>query len=186
MWYFEILDILHKLILTSLLRFFSPGYQLPVGLGVCVLFIVAILLQSPYVRKSYDLLMLAVLTEILLVMLICHVIDSTFAEVGMPPAINLILSVAMIIIVIFTLIIGLLQLCTYARKVHRTMKRRKVTAKGSSFEGPDDRLSLSTSRISLNSSVFKSQSRSGSEKGISPFQTSPRNSSGKSFFNVPK
>jgi Na+-transporting methylmalonyl-CoA/oxaloacetate decarboxylase gamma subunit len=66
MWWFEMADMLHKLVLTSLLAFLPDSAQLPVGLWVVVLYTAAILLLKPYKHKGDDRLHLFVQTEILL------------------------------------------------------------------------------------------------------------------------
>ena len=50
--YFELLDMLNKLFLSSILFFFPMDAQLPIGMVWCILFLGLLLLLQPYVRNS--------------------------------------------------------------------------------------------------------------------------------------
>jgi hypothetical protein len=66
-WFFELLDIAHKLFLSSLLVFFPKDFQIPVGLVVAVGYCVTILLLKPYVRVIDDRLHLLAQCELLVI-----------------------------------------------------------------------------------------------------------------------
>lgn len=53
-WWFEPIDMAHKLVLTSLLTFFPTGYQLPVALTVITIHHCILLSVKPYTRKGDD------------------------------------------------------------------------------------------------------------------------------------
>jgi hypothetical protein len=51
-WWFELIDMAHKLAMTSLLKFVSIAYQMPTGMVVVTIYIIIILLGQPYLRKG--------------------------------------------------------------------------------------------------------------------------------------
>jgi hypothetical protein len=53
-WWFELVDMANKLILTSLLLFLPLDWQMPTGMIVITLYIIAVLLLQPYVRNGDD------------------------------------------------------------------------------------------------------------------------------------
>lgn len=58
-WYFEALDMLYKLIMTSLLVFLNPvTTRLQAGSLLCICFIILILLGRPYKKAKDDALQL--------------------------------------------------------------------------------------------------------------------------------
>jgi len=46
--------MLHKLILTSLLAFFGPDLQLPMGMAVATSYLITIFLVKPYIQREDD------------------------------------------------------------------------------------------------------------------------------------
>jgi hypothetical protein len=53
-WYFELLDMGHKLIITSVLVFFPTNAMMPVGMCVSICYTFIILIKRPYVRRGDD------------------------------------------------------------------------------------------------------------------------------------
>ncbi len=53
-WWWELLDMISKLFLTSLLGFFPAEAQCGVGMAVCGIYLLAILVAAPYVRRIDD------------------------------------------------------------------------------------------------------------------------------------
>ena len=89
-WWWELLDTFHKLIQTSILAFFPLLVQLPVGMGVAILYLMAILLFNPYLRKEDDALAMLCQNLIFLLMLAGYFFQiegsvklSTSEDVGM-------------------------------------------------------------------------------------------------------
>lgn len=72
-WWFEIVDVLHKLSLTSLLIFVPLDYKIATGLGIVLCYLILFLVVRPYIRKGDDRLHGIVLTEILLILLAGYV-----------------------------------------------------------------------------------------------------------------
>jgi hypothetical protein len=65
-WYFELVDMTHNLILTSILGFLSLSLQLPFGMATCVAMLCFILLTAPYFRAGDDFLHLLAQAELFL------------------------------------------------------------------------------------------------------------------------
>jgi len=65
-WYFELVDMTHNLILTSILGFLPLSLQLPFGMATCVAMLCFILLTAPYFRAGDDFLHLLVQAELFL------------------------------------------------------------------------------------------------------------------------
>jgi len=53
-WYFESIDMLHKMLLTTALQFLSIKYQMILGMAIVVLYLIIILLVHPYSYRSHD------------------------------------------------------------------------------------------------------------------------------------
>jgi len=67
-WWFELVDMLHKLFLTSLLDFFPTDAQLPLGMCIAMVYLVTLLRTNPYIRKEDDKLHLLCQIEIMLLL----------------------------------------------------------------------------------------------------------------------
>jgi hypothetical protein len=82
-WWFEFIDMFHKLIQTSLLAFLPKVWQLRGGLAVTVFYMLCILIVRPYLRKGDDRLHLLAQTEIFLFFLSAYIfnLDSEFDPV---------------------------------------------------------------------------------------------------------
>ena len=68
-WWFELVDMMNKLFLTSFLAFFPPETQLPIGFAWCLMYVDVLLLARPYVRKGDDRLHLFAQTIIGIILL---------------------------------------------------------------------------------------------------------------------
>jgi len=68
-WWFEMVDMAHKLFLTCLIAFIPGDYQLPVGMVVAIIYMVILLRLHPYIRPEDDTLQLLAQTEIYLLLL---------------------------------------------------------------------------------------------------------------------
>jgi len=53
-WFFELFDMTHKIILTALIGFLNVDFQLPTGMCVATLYLIIILMRKPYYRRSDD------------------------------------------------------------------------------------------------------------------------------------
>ena len=89
-WWWELADTFHKLIQTSILAFLPLLAQLPFGMGVAIVYLMAILLFNPYLRKEDDALAMLCQNLIFLLMLAGYFFQieenvklSTSEDVGM-------------------------------------------------------------------------------------------------------
>ena len=64
--------MMHKLVLTSVVAFFPPGWELRIGMCVCIGYLCIILLTKPYARKSDDRLQILALVELFVIMLAAY------------------------------------------------------------------------------------------------------------------
>ena len=69
LWWWEILDSINKLFLTSILAFFPNNSQLPLAMGCISLYSMSILVLQPFLSPSDDLLQLLALTELFMLCL---------------------------------------------------------------------------------------------------------------------
>jgi hypothetical protein len=69
MWWFELVDMIHKLTMTSLIAFFPWEWQLPMGTVVLLIYLVFLLHFNPYIRKGDDALHLLAQVELILLMM---------------------------------------------------------------------------------------------------------------------
>jgi hypothetical protein len=127
-WWFELVDMLHKLTMTSLLKFVSISYQMPTGMCVVTIYIIIILLGQPYLRKSDDRLHLFVQIELFLVVLAGFILVST-AEAGLPENTDVLLSAVMIVMTIGVIVLFAFMAVMNIRKMIRTYLRKKQDAK---------------------------------------------------------
>jgi hypothetical protein len=72
MWWFEMLDLGHKLLATSAIAFLPETYQMPAGLCITVAYLLVILIRRPYLRKGDDRLHLVAQSAIVLFLLAGH------------------------------------------------------------------------------------------------------------------
>jgi uncharacterized membrane protein len=72
LWWFEVVDMMNKLFLTSLVAFFPYTAQLPVGMVFSVVYIQVLLALRPYIRSSDDRLHLFAQIEIFLMLMAGH------------------------------------------------------------------------------------------------------------------
>lgn len=83
-WYFELVDMFHKLLLTAGLAFLPRDYQLPVGMVVASLYTCVLLYCKPYIRNEDDVLHLIVQTEIVILIMTGYVVSeqesTTYSE----------------------------------------------------------------------------------------------------------
>ncbi len=75
-WWWEIVDSLHKLFLVAVLAFFPTTVQLPIAMAVVILYMISLLLINPYQDPSDDRLHQIAQTEIYLVILAGYLFES--------------------------------------------------------------------------------------------------------------
>jgi len=75
MWWFEMVDMLHKLLLTGVLAFVPVDAAVPMALVFTICYTIIILVKRPYLRKGDDRLHLLGQTELYLLILSAFVLD---------------------------------------------------------------------------------------------------------------
>lgn len=75
-WWFEIVDMSHKLLLTSVLMFFPSSAQLPVALTILIAHLMVILINAPYTRKGDDRLHQLVQIVLFLMILAAYTLEA--------------------------------------------------------------------------------------------------------------
>jgi hypothetical protein len=96
-WWWEILDTINKLVLTSLLAFAPQDAQLPLGMAIVTCYTFCILYFNPYLRAEDDLLALFSQVEIYLILLAGNVFYNLPIG-GLSTEDDLIMSIALIIL----------------------------------------------------------------------------------------
>lgn len=65
-WWFDLLDMIHKLLLTSFLIFVPTNLQASIGMMIVVTYMIVLLVAHPYLRKGDSVLHLWAQTELFL------------------------------------------------------------------------------------------------------------------------
>jgi len=125
-WYFEMIDMANKLILTSVLPFFPPDAQVPVGLCVVVAYIMILLLKAPYVRYLDFRLHALAQTELFLLLLVGYILQKLGAP-AIGSSVDIWLSVLLIGVVICLFLLVILHALLYLRKLFRLKQRTAQT-----------------------------------------------------------
>eukprot|EP00475_Leptophrys_vorax_P014724 TRINITY_DN20_c0_g1_i2.p1 TRINITY_DN20_c0_g1~~TRINITY_DN20_c0_g1_i2.p1 ORF type:complete len:520 (-),score=151.83 TRINITY_DN20_c0_g1_i2:130-1689(-) len=122
-WWFELIDMTHKLFMTSVLALFPSDIVLQVGLVVLILHAVGIMMMNPYARKGDDRLHLFV-QVILFNMFLCgYVYKKTESTDDFTNKANTVILIFMVIAVV-TYVVA--QVFTVARKLFLIRRRRKA------------------------------------------------------------
>jgi len=102
-WWFELADMIHKLTMTSLLKFFPVDIQMPSGMVAVVIYLWVILMAQPYLRRDDDRLHQFVQVELFLLVCAGYVLYYT-QDTGLDRSTDILLSIILIFITIFLLI----------------------------------------------------------------------------------
>jgi len=127
-WWFEMLDMAHKLFLCAMIGFFSWDWQLPSGMVVITVYTMTILLLKPYLRKGDDRLVLLGQVELYLYLLAGYMFHS---EISLDYTTDTTLSVFLILLTLGFFLFVVIQSYTVLRKMchnwreSRRAKRRK-------------------------------------------------------------
>jgi len=138
MYYFELADMANKLVMTSLVTFLLPDWQLPAAMVFTGCFITLLLIKSPYIRKGDDRLHMFVEIEIFLLLLCGYILQSLNAT-QIDSNINLLISIVLIALTIGVMIMMVLMTFRNIRKMFQKRIREQLQADakatGSSYEG---------------------------------------------------
>eukprot|EP00808_Paulinella_micropora_P032171 g2190.t1 len=125
-WWFELADMCHKLVLTSLVAFFHESFQMSAAMAFSTLYTCTVILGEPYLRKEEDQLHLLVQTE-LLMLLLCGYILTEFKTVTLDFATDVMLSTILILLNILTMSVTL-ALAGYNvyRMIYNRIRKKKL------------------------------------------------------------
>jgi len=123
LWYFELVDMLNKLFLTSLLPFFTADAQAPVGLAWCGAYTIFILLMSPYIRKIDDQLHLVCMIHLMLILLIGWVLQQDPFVVG--SSADIVFSVILLVVLGALFLLLCANLIIFVRRFVRNIQRHQ-------------------------------------------------------------
>eukprot|EP01006_Ploeotia_vitrea_P035745 TRINITY_DN65931_c10_g3_i2.p1 TRINITY_DN65931_c10_g3~~TRINITY_DN65931_c10_g3_i2.p1 ORF type:complete len:506 (+),score=273.25 TRINITY_DN65931_c10_g3_i2:97-1614(+) len=132
LWWFEMVDMLNKLVMVSFIGFFPRAFQLPAAMLISVAYLLTIMLLKPYIRKGDDRLHLFAQTEIFIIMLGAYTLD-LFGELD--DEADVVLSTVLILIILNLLSIFLYQVGTIVRKLYRRAKERLLKGRKKDDEG---------------------------------------------------
>jgi hypothetical protein len=122
-WWFELVDMTHKLFMTSILALFPNTVVLQIGLAVLILHAIGLLLMNPYSRKGDDRLHLFV-QVILFNMLLCgYVYKNAVTTDAATDKANTVILIFMTIAVVAYVLVQIFQV---ARKLYHIRKKRKA------------------------------------------------------------
>jgi hypothetical protein len=134
-WFFELLDIAHKLLLSSLLVFLPKDYQIPCGLAAAGAYGITILVQKPYVRAIDDRLHLLAQIELIVIFMSGWVLFHD-TDAKMDDFTDFALSVLLIAVILGLIGLFLYHVFLNVRNRYYSLKRKlaKEHTKGSLFE----------------------------------------------------
>jgi len=115
-WWFEIVDMMYKLFMTSLLAFFPVTGQLPTAMVIAVVYLNVLLLLRPYIRKGDDRLHLLCQVELFLFVTAAYILNYERA-VKFSKTTDVLLSVVLCFLTIMLLLFCLLQITGAVRKM---------------------------------------------------------------------
>jgi hypothetical protein len=98
MWWFEITDLGYKIFMTCVVGLLDPEWQLPVAMCAVFVYLVSILLWTPYRRWSDDQLQVLCLLETMLMLQCGFVIYDLDSPYGLPDVTDAVLSAYLILV----------------------------------------------------------------------------------------
>jgi len=115
-WWFELVDVMHKLIMTCILPFIPTQLQMPFGMVVAMSYLVLILLRSPYYRKGDDRLHQLAQVELFLLLLAGYIF---YNGLGLDFKSDLLMSIFLVVVVLGFIGLFFAQSANIFRKLFR-------------------------------------------------------------------
>jgi len=162
-YWFEMVDLIHKLILCSIIVFFPTPAILPVGLAIEGIYIMILLLKTPYLRLADDRLQMLAQFDIFLLLTVQH----TYSVEGAPPPgsnVDIALSAFLILLAVFIFCIFVWNVVTYIRSAVWGMRRKIQEEEQRRVVPEPDDMSENGSRYSRPGTPDKDKSPSGGSK----------------------
>lgn len=151
-WFFEEIEMVHKLIMTSILQFFPGQMRFQAGMVVTYLYICCILVISPYVQKKNEILAIICEVEIFLLLLAGNSMEAE-GQLPVGSFLDVLLSILLICATIFAFLLFIATAIHHARQNYWTKKRLSAEKAGKrNRKGGENEMS-ETSVVSSNSVV---------------------------------
>jgi len=131
-FYWELVDMIHKLVLVSLIAFLPFNAQMPVGIVVIGCYTMALLVCKPYIRKGDDKLHLIAQVEILCLLIAGHVFATNYLKFD--KTMDIVMSVVLIIAFLSFILYFVLQCVQALRKLWKDRFRGIVTKASEAIE----------------------------------------------------
>ena len=128
-WYWELVDMLHKLILTSIVVFAPNDQRMGWNMAIIGIYLIALLVMVPYVRKGDDHFHLQVqitLLSLAFVGYILHLDDPYQVDLVSERVMQSLVASLLILLVLFLLFSFLI---IAGRNIHKIFRRRKEQTK---------------------------------------------------------
>jgi len=125
MWFFEMVDMFFKIMLTSVIAFLPDTWQLPFGMAVTVCYMSMILMRSPYIRAQDDRMHLFALTEIVLLLMCGYILQR---PEPFDYAIDVALSVIFITLTICVILLFVYHGALFIKSEYQARERAKLLA----------------------------------------------------------
>ena len=124
-WWFEVVEMANRLILTSMLQFFSPTSRYAAGMLVAMLYIFANLLWEPYIHARDG--SLAVFSEVMvLLMLLSAHVTSVEGKVVDGSSQELLVSLTLIVSTVVVFVMCLVNVARIIALQRKKVKRKKM------------------------------------------------------------
>jgi len=178
-YWFEMADLIHKLILCCLIVFFPTPFIIPAGLVVEAIYIIILLIQTPYLRKADDRLQMLAQVDIFLLL----TVQRTYSVVGAPlpgSDVDIALSAFLILLSILVFCIFLWNVVTYIRSAVWNM-RRKIQEKQDQRVQPEpaeDETSHTSGDKNLDTDIASPSHHSPRDTPMETFSPQPNDTQG--------
>lgn len=124
-WFFELVDMGHKLFLTALVIFFPEDLRMPAAMCAAGLYLFIFLFVNPYVRKVDDRLHFLAQSAILLLIICAHVLNEVR---GLSATADALLSTVLIVLCIALVVAFLYHVTLHLRRRMRVRQRKALEA----------------------------------------------------------
>jgi len=125
-WYWEIIDMFHKLLLTSVVPFIPQDIQIPFALSIVGLYIITILWFDPYVRTVDDQCHQLVQVELICLLVYAYLEEIVYLNGSTNPLIDNLISSLLIILTILLFVYFVFRGFQIIRAVLWYYKRKQV------------------------------------------------------------
>jgi len=129
-WWFELVDVVHRLLTCSMLAFIPSEYQLPVAMSIFTLYLIIILYENPWVRFSDDLIHRLTQTELLLFTMVGWVFYNIPYTAEFDEETDLLIGVLMICVIlamaalfVFFIVMSIKMICCNKKKDNQADQR---------------------------------------------------------------